>query len=180
MKTDYSQAGQTEFVRRILGDDHKGFFVDLGCGNEQFSNTLGLEESGWYGIMLDINPNAAKGRKGRFICADATTVKLPLPVYVDYLSLDVDENSLKALQQIDLKQTQFGIVTQEHDAWRFGDALRPHMRKIMLDAGYVLIASDVCGAVGAPFEDWFTSQELAPKAARFKSSNMLYSDILKL
>ena len=50
----YSQAGQDEWVYRLIGDH--GFFVDLGAyDGVQTSNSLGLEQKGWTGICVEAN-----------------------------------------------------------------------------------------------------------------------------
>lgn len=174
----YSQAGQDIFARLILGENHKGFFVDVGCANEQFSNTLSLEQEGWTGLLFDINPKAATDRKSPFTCCDATKTKFNLPSYVDYLSLDIDEGTLEALKNIDLTQTRFGVITIEHDAYRFGDNLRPAQRAILKSAGYEMICSDVNGTANAPFEDWWVSPELASKAEKFRCHDKVFTEII--
>lgn len=183
----YSQAGQDVFVRLILGENHKGNFIDIGCAGEMYSNTLALEQEGWTGWLVDIDPNAGNERRNPFINRDATKVNWyameldgDLPNYVDYLSLDVDENSLAALKNLPLDRVRFGIITIEHDAYRFGDKLRPGERAVLMAHGYQLICKDVCGAPGAPFEDWWVSPGLVEKAAKFATREpKLYTDILK-
>lgn len=51
----YSQSGQDEWVLSIIKD--KGYFVDMGAfDGELFSNTLRLEENGWWGLCIEPNP----------------------------------------------------------------------------------------------------------------------------
>lgn len=177
MKTS-SQAGQDIFCRLIFGPDYVGTFLDVGCAGDQWSNTLALENEGWRGTLLDIDPNAGNRRKSKFICADACTHKWELPPYIDYLSLDVDENSLNALKNLPLNTTRFGVITIENDKYRFGDKLWPFQKDILKSYGYELICEDVCGAPNAPFESWWVTHELLPKAEKFKCVGKLYSDIL--
>jgi hypothetical protein len=181
--TSYSQAGQDIFVRLIYGPDFKGTFLDIGCAGDQYSNTLALEQEGWTGTLIDQDSKAAKGRTSRFICTDAVRFTFKLPEYINYLSLDVDENSLDALRNLPLNTTRFGIITIEHDAYRFGDRLRPFERDILISHSYLPVCMDVCGATGAPFEDWWIdgdSQGLILAASRFTCRDKLYSDIIKL
>lgn len=175
----YSQAGQDVFVRLVLGNK-PGTFLDIGCAGDQYSNTKALEEEGWTGWLVDFDLYAGRGRSSRFYNLDVTKpFKLPLPSHIDYLSLDVDENSLAALKNLPLDKTRFWVITIEHDQYRFGDKLYPEERAILMAHGYQLICKDVCGAPGAPFEDWFCSLELANRAAKFCCEGKLYSEILK-
>ena len=181
--TTFSQAGQDIFVRRIFGHGHKGTFLDIGCAGDQFSNTLALEQEGWTGTLVDCDSNAARGRKSKFICEDATKIDFSfLPPYVDYLSLDVDEASYRALEKLPMDKTRFGVITIEHDAYRFGDNLRIPERNMLTTLGYVNVCQDVCATEGAPFEDWFCSEKLlaSAKPFRFKGANKLYTEILGL
>jgi hypothetical protein len=174
----HSQAGQDIFVRLILGENTPRFFLDIGCAGDLYSNTLALEQEGWKGILVDVD-DTAKGRKNQFIRADAKTVNLNLcPKYVDYLSLDIDEGTLDALENVMLHHIRFGIITIEHDAYRFGNKLRSGEREILKRAGYELICEDVCGTEDAPFEDWWVSKELSTKAEKFRGHFNLWSDIL--
>lgn len=177
----YSQAGQDIFVRRVLGTT-PGTFLDIGCAGDQWSNTKALEEDGWTGWLVDTDPNAAKGR-GNFICADATKMKWSegfFPPKIDYLSLDVDENSLDALKNLPLDATRFRVITIEHDAYRFGDKLRDGERAILTAHGYQLVCKDVCGAPNAPFEDWWVDPRNVHdhKYTKFTSVGKMYTDIL--
>ena len=55
----YSQSGQDEWVLSII--KHKGYFLDMGAyDGVHYSNTLLLEENGWYGLCVEPNPNNFK------------------------------------------------------------------------------------------------------------------------
>ena len=176
MKT-YSQAGQDIFVRLILGEK-PGTFLDIGCAGDVFSNTKALEEEGWTGWLIDVDPNAAKGRKNPFFQMDVRQGHIVPPFDPDYLSLDVDEASLSALLNIPLKQIHFKVITIEHDAYRFGNALREGERASLMSLGYQLVCKDVCATAGNPFEDWWVDPAHAAQAAKFASQGKLYTDIL--
>jgi hypothetical protein len=63
----YSQAGQDRFVHALIPGD-VGTFLDIGCAGKEGSNTLGLEELGWTGILMDSRLNALNcPRKSLFI-----------------------------------------------------------------------------------------------------------------
>ena len=174
----YSQAGQDIFVRRILGENKPRFFLDIGCAGDQYSNTLALEQEGWTGILVDVD-DTAKGRKTPFVRGDATKIRLPLPDYVDYLSLDIDFGTYDALVNILSHGVKFGIITIEHDAYRFGDELRVPERALLNAAGYTLICADVCGIPEAPFEDWWVCKALKEVCMPYVCTDKLWTDIIK-
>ena len=165
--TTNSQSGQDIFVRLILGENKPRTFLDIGCSEDHWSNTLLLEREGWTGTLIDMDPTAGRNRKNPVIHGDATQHNWTLPPYVDYLSLDIDADTVKALNNLPLATTRFGVITIEHDAYRFGDTLRIPERAILRGLGYVLICADVCNPEPHAFEDWWVSPELAAEAAPF-------------
>lgn len=187
-----SQAGQDRFVRALLPTSF-GTFLDVGCAEpKQFNNTWALEQIGWSGMLLDGNINSAEAcrqeRKCPVICDDATIIDWETvletwgkkrPFMIDYLSLDVDEATHKALQNIVFNHAlRFRVLTVEHDAYQRGDRLRIPNRKLLKNEGYVLIASDVCSQ-GCPFEDWYVAPSLAGAAEKFMSDGMECWDVLR-
>lgn len=150
----YSQAGQDQFVHALL-PKREGTFWDIGCGGLEISNTRGLEELGWRGLLVDNSPEARKAscvRPSPFFLANATEFSFPEPDRVDYLSLDVDGASLDALRNLPLDKTRFSVITVEHDFWRFGDNLRTPMLQLLTEHGYFIVCADVCNP--DPFEIW--------------------------
>ena len=182
----YSQAGQDRFVYEVLIKTGivplgtKGSFLDIGCAGDDLSNTWALEEIGWRGLLVDVIPQpSALKRKSGFLQADATKTAIIIPrPNVDYLSLDVDEATLDALKRLDLDKVRFKVITIEHDAYRFGDKLRPGEREILTKAGYKLVCADVCNPV--PFEDWWVDAPYLAYAEKFRCENKQWTDILKL
>lgn len=168
--TDYSQAGQTTFVKKLLIDTGVvpvGSFLDIGCAGLSISNTLGLEELGWRGWLCDNSPEAqldSINRPSKFILGDATKLNYGfLPSVVDYLSLDIDGATLDALKKLPLDKTRFRVITIEHDAYRFGETLRLPMADILIAHGYTIICMDVCNP--DPFEIWAVDKNLVPASA---------------
>jgi hypothetical protein len=161
----YYQAGQDKWIKELLVDwkgIKNGSFVDIGCGGEQYSNTLGLEQIGWRGWLVD-NSDWAKDdcrkRPSQFIFGDATKIQWPeLPPVIDYLSIDVDGATLDALRNFPLSKTKFRLATIEHDSYRFGNGMRDEIRSILFKAGYNLARGDVANP--EPFEDWWVNYEL--------------------
>lgn len=158
---------QDEFVARILGN--KGTFLDVGCGHGfDGNNTLALEKLGWDGAMVDFNKENYEwnkvNRKAKSFCEDVTTCdwnsivgKKPDDVVTyDYISFDVDDATVPAVQHFPWSTVRFRLMTIEHDAYRVGGATRQIIRDIMAKHGYMLLAADVCADFNyEPYEDWF-------------------------
>lgn len=159
-----SQAGQDKFVRAVtLGEP--GVFLDIGCSDpETWSNTRALERCWWTGLLIDKNPDWAapnRARSATFICADAGEIDLSrcfdthsMGTELDYLSFDVDEDSLRAFSNVPWGALRFRVLTIEHDAYRFGGAFRDVERMVLRAHGYDLVCPDVTEG-GAEFEDWW-------------------------
>lgn len=164
----YSQAGQDIFVQKMFPGKMNGTFIDIGCGDFQWSNTLVLEELGWRGFLVDIGDGAeeaAKKRPSKFFKHDAATMPWGSILSTrdfDYLSVDVDHASFKALVRV-LAHADFNIITAEHDAYRFTDDLRSPMRTLLGSNGYTLVHGNVCGTPDVPFEDWWV------RSSRYKN-----------
>lgn len=158
--TSHSQVGQDQWVYDRLGA--KGFFVDIGSGHPfENNNTYALEQVGWRGLMIDRDDHVAqlsRSRSAGFIHGDAITIDWRIngvPKVVDYLSLDVDENTPKALERF-LEFSRFRMATIEHDSYRFGGGPRDSMRNLLKAFGYKLEHADVEDQ-GLPFEDWWVA-----------------------
>ena len=59
--TYYSQEGEDILLRRIFGDQTKGFYVDVGAHHpKRFSNTCYFYNIGWEGINIDALPGSMR------------------------------------------------------------------------------------------------------------------------
>jgi hypothetical protein len=191
----YSQAGQDRFVYAILNHKPDGTFLDIGCHDgHRHSNSLGLEELGWTGLLVDIQtfPGLAR-RKSDFLIADCVTTDwrrtlelyLPGRCQVDYLSIDVDESTTNTLAALMKALVRFRVITVEHDSYRLGTANAVAQRNLLAPLGYELMAKDVCvgpgeWGAGGPFEDWWVSHELmtGENFGRFGGTNQLGTSIV--
>jgi hypothetical protein len=167
---DYSQAGQTRFVfETLIKPDvvRVGSFLDIGCAGLSISNTLGLEELGWRGWLIDNSSEAqldSINRPSKFILGDATQLNYGfLPAIVDYLSLDIDGATLDALRKLPLDKTRFRVITIEHDQYSRGDTLRIPIYETLIAHGYTIVCMDVCNP--DPFEIWAVDPNLVPRSA---------------
>lgn len=166
------ESGQDNFAFEYCQRKPNGTFLDIGSNEPvRFNNTYALEEVGWRGWLVDINPDYAQAcrnqRVSPFLCADALTVdwkKLlggaALPI--DFLSLDIDENTERNLATGILKNIfasglSFRCATIEHDFYRHGPHPRDAIREVMNSAGYRLAHANVeiRKGCGKPFEDWW-------------------------
>ena len=172
----YSQCCQDLFAL-IVNGDRVGTFIDIGCNTPSCcSNVALLIENGWQGICID-NINYTNEWKGipqaTFYQCDGTNKKQLDDIFcplvagfsdgdcyiVDYLSLDIDDATLKALENIDFNKFKFRCITIEHDAYHRGEELRPHHRKFLRDKGYHLLVANVNN-----YEDWWVHPDLTSDA----------------
>lgn len=157
----HAQAGQDTFVFETSGRKTDGIFIDIGCNDPiVHSNTYLLEEFGWRGLLIDIIP-CAGGRKSPFMIWDVSVNCNPIigfwesKNFVDYLSLDVDDATESAFDNLPLERLLAGVITIEHDRYRRGDAFRNKARARLSDCGYDLRAPDVVAPGYGEYEDWF-------------------------
>jgi hypothetical protein len=181
--TSHSQSGQDLFAYLMSGKKNDGVFLDVGAHDGiTNSNSLGLEEIGWRGLLVDIHchPGLAR-RKSDFVICDAALAdwKRTLELYMpsdhafDYLSLDVDESTTATLEKLIALPMAFGVITIEHFAYRLGDGPRARQRDLLMADGYDLVCSDVVieagpgvPGQGGAFEDWWAFPEFVPKELR--------------
>lgn len=186
-----SQAGQDLFAYLACGKKRDGTFIDIGMGHPtERNNTFALEGIGWSGVMVDSSDSLGAlthTRTARFIHGNATDMDwgpILTASFTDYLSLDVDECSLSALNRFPLSSHRFRVATIEHDLYRFGTGPKVAMINIMGLYGYSLIAENVTDA-GLPFEDWWADMALVDKSvvSKFisngKDGKELSSGVLK-
>jgi hypothetical protein len=190
----YSQAHQDLFVLECLNRKRDGFFLDLGCHDPTWiSNTYLLERDwGWTGIAIDLESSMISRWSGvrscRAFAADCTTVDYDTllgeagVIHVDYLSLDLDgDATLRTLRALPFGTRTFGVITFEHDLYRFGPEIRDTSRGIFAAHGYHLLCRDVTNC-GHRYEDWYVHPDHVNLASvmRFTSEGMDHSDIIKL
>ncbi len=177
----HSQAGQDRWAKAILVDAmgiRAGGFLDIGaCHPTELSNTYGLEQIGWRGVLVDNDPGAValcqKHRLSRMVQGDAmaldwaATWPRDMAGLVDYLSLDVDGATELVQMALLNSGLRFRCITSEHDGYRFGMERAERMRARFIAAGYEVICKDV-KSEGCIFEDWLVDPNLVDiAAARF-------------
>lgn len=191
----YSQGGQDLFVVAMTEGLKKGFYLDIGCNHPvAINNTYLLEsEFGWNGILVDI-ANGCETRKGKFFQCDAAN-PIPelrksydkMPSIVDFLSLDADESTWPAFQQLP-KDRRYRVACIEHDTYCRGPSVRDKFRTEMFGLGYSLVGMDVCirfpdssSPLGS-WEDWWADPKLVKPELikRFTCANKEWSEIVKI
>lgn len=181
IEKSHSQAYQEMFVLSMLNGKRNGTYLEVGAyHSSRISNTWILEKQfGWDGLSLDISKKCVddwkENRTGKFLLGDATKLDYDVAMkdaglgpHVDFLQLDIDpcQVTFAALMQISFDKYTFSVITFEHELFRrekeiHVDRVREESRKYITSKGYVMVAGDVAGAKGKPFEDWYVSKEIA-------------------
>lgn len=171
IERNYSQCYQDMFVLTMLNGKTDGKFVEVGCGDPFFgNNTALLEELGWTGISIDIDPNKTKKfaeqRRSQVITADATKLDYNslLSGDYDYLQIDCDPalNSLQVLCRIPFEQCRFAVITFEHDDY-CSDGIKERSRAYLESLGYKMVVGDIAPDKYMNFEDWWVHPELVDR-----------------
>ncbi len=192
-----SDACQDDFVLKMLNYQEKGYFVDLGAGGpRQSSNSYRLEELEWNGICIDLNTYLDyELRRCDFFAHNALDFDYVnlfeycnAPSVIDYLSLDIDENSTDLLKLMPFDRYKFKIITIEHDAYIRDPEFRSKQREILFNNDYYSLCADVWPDIarkqnlkGGPFEDWWVKKEFFEDKLldMVKCENLYGSDIIR-
>lgn len=156
--TPTSGQGQDVFAYHMCGQKRDGFFIDIGCQDPySISNSAWLESIGWSGIAIDMERRdfSSRSRTEYRVC-DAKDVSFQL-LKPDYVSIDVDDDSLAALENVLAHGIRPTVFTVEHDFYRIGESLRSTQRKILSGLGYRLVAPLTFNKDGVEleWEDWW-------------------------
>ncbi len=179
VKENYSQCYQDMFVLSALDGKKNGTYLEIGAGRPYYGNNTALLKAwGYKGVSLDISKEFLKlwkEQRPNDICLDqdarfADYTKICdehiNSRYIDYLQLDVDpaSNTYKVLQKINFNELQFGIITYEHDYYCDNSkSYRDKSRKLLQEAGYVLMAGNISPDNNSPYEDWWVSEDIYQK-----------------
>jgi SAM-dependent methyltransferase len=169
IKRNYSQMYQDLFVLTMLNGKKNGTFLEIGCGDPWFgNNTKLLEEWGWKGISIDIDPVLTnKFRQSRYpnriVTADATRIDYSSLIEqdYDYLQIDIEPplGSLEVLLRIPFDEHRFAVITFEHDDYRSA-GIKERSRSYLRSHGYLLVAGDVSVNQYESCEDWWIYPDL--------------------
>lgn len=177
IEQNYSQSLQDVFVLSVLNGKRNGTFLEIGAFHPvSLSNTLLLEQHGWNGISIDIDPSVRHsfesfGRKSKVIIDNAIKINYEflLANYgvekFDYLQLDIEpmQNTLDCLKKIPLDKYDFSIITYEHDHYDpqtprdIADRVRKESEEILESYGYVAVAKNIENLGKDEFESWWVN-----------------------
>lgn len=190
----YSQAHQDVFALECLDYKRNGIFLDLGCHDPiNISNTYLLEKDyGWKGIAIDVDMfqlnKFPSCRSCVAVYGDCTSIDINKLLedyginHVDYLSLDLEPASvtLSCLKNLPLDKKTFGVVTFEHDSYRFGNDVRDESRSIFEKYGYHLLCKDISNG-GNIYEDWYVHPQFVniEKVSYLACDSMEHTDLVK-
>lgn len=184
IKYNYSQCYQDLFVLSMLDGKTKGTYLEIGAGDPFYgNNTALLKDFKWKGVSIDYSKAEGaefikkwkKQRKEDIILdVDATQVdyvdicdKYIKSRHIDYLQLDVDpaNNTYKVLENIPFNTLSFNVITYEHDYYCDNSkSYREKSRKLLKDAGYVLVAGNISPDKDSPYEDWWVNSSIINKS----------------
>lgn len=170
--TFYSDDRQDEFTANLLKFKKDGYYLDIGsCASVGSNNTYFFESLNWQGICIEINSQfneSYKTRTCKYYNVDALEVDYEklfiensFPLSIDFLSLDIDEQSTKCLNVLPLDKYRFKVITVEHDSHVYGDMYKVPQREILKAHGYFLLAEEVLNQSGRNigeshgYEDWW-------------------------
>lgn len=168
----FSDDRQDEFVYNLLKFKRNGYYLDIGsCASIGSNNTYFFEHLDWEGICIEKNSNFNEGyetRTCKYYNVDALEVDYEklfkengFPHGIDFLSLDIDNDSTKVLKILPLDIYRFKVITIEHDAHIYGDYYKVPQRKILKKHGYFLVGDEVLNQSGRNinkehgWEDWY-------------------------
>jgi hypothetical protein len=174
VSSNFSQVCQDLFVLAALDGKRDGTYLEIGSAHSfHNSNTALLEEFGWKGIGLEMNPELAEmhksERKNKVLCENALKVDFERLLgelggeVIDYLQLDIEpsSNTFEALLLIPFDKYKFRVITYEHDHYvDMTRTYRDKSRRYLRSLGYTLVFNDIAPNEGCSFEDWWVREEL--------------------
>lgn len=175
IEKNFSQACQDLFVLAALDGKKNGTYLEIGAAHSfHNSNTALLEQFGWSGVGLEMNPELAGmhsvERKNKVLCENALKVNYEQLLkdnfsenIIDFLQLDIEpsSNTFEALLLIPFDTYKFRVITYEHDHYvDMTRSYRDKSRRYLRNMGYTLIFNDIAPTDGCSFEDWWIREEL--------------------
>jgi hypothetical protein len=172
---NFSQACQDLFVLAALDGKKNGTYLEIGSAHSYHnSNTALLEQFGWTGVGLEMNPELvsmhSRERKNKVLCENALKINYEQLLQdsfndnvIDYLQLDIEpsSNTFEALLLIPFDKYKFRVITYEHDHYvDMTRSYRDKSRRYLRSMGYSLLFNDIAPNDGCSFEDWWIREDL--------------------
>jgi len=168
VERNYSRHFQDMFVLSFLNGKREGTFIEIGSGHpELFNNTLLLEKDfDWKGISIDNSERMcaeySRKRKSTIVLDDAASINYHylfkqncLENNVDFLRINAEGATEKAIEAIPYHDYEFTIIQIQHNACWWGNDLRDKTREVLSKIGYVLYVPDVAVDEHNNYEDWW-------------------------
>ena len=194
----YSKEKQDLFAHYVLGKETgPKYFLDVGCYHPfDGNNTKALEDTGWEGLLFDIRQRwidlCSHNRRSPAILIDASEPEFIKVItdnfkntVIDYISLDIDNGTLKALENLISGNIHFKCMTLEHDSYQAGPDIRDASREILKKKGYFLLFEDVLTDKTdlegwQPWEDWWVNLQYIDSSILGKADkNITYTDAVQ-
>jgi FkbM family methyltransferase len=172
---NHSQVLQDMFVLYCHNGKKNGTYLEIGAAYPYYtSNTALLEDFGWRGVGLELDPEMVKNyndfRKNKSLLQNALEADYDklLQEYcgstdIDYLQVDIktSEDTYNALQRIPFDKYRFAVITYEHDDYvDTTQSYKQKSRDFLFSKGYMLAAPDIAPIDGYSFEDWWIHPSL--------------------
>lgn len=186
IEKNYSKHFQDMFILTVLNGKKNGTYLEIGSGDPFIHNNTALLETqfGWKGISIDTSEALCykfkKARQNTVICANALELnyrelfhKHCVDNVVDFLQVDCDDASVEILKRIPLSDYKFAVVQFEHDGYRLDPVVKEVSRRLLHDAGYVLLVNDVAFNEYGSYEDWWIHPDLVKVRPEMKTTNKI-------
>lgn len=165
--TSHSQCQQDLCVMELFNG--RGKFLDIGSGDPEIdSNSLLLESIGWEGICIEERLFNYSSRKNLAIQGDACEI-LSRDSFrdssFDYVSLDIDQDTIDAVNVMLDNEISFLFATVEHDKYRHGCHFQSLQNRALSAAGYCQMFIDIKphGTEDMWFEDWWCDRAVCDR-----------------
>ena len=152
-RRSYATQMQDLFAYYLLGE--KGYFLDFGCWMPtDCNNTKMLEDLGWDGLLFDSDPQAVATcnsvRKAPAFCTQILSPDFKSKFTsnlkqknVDYISIDIDMDSLELLEYLIDTNVTFNALTFEHNLYSQGSKYKDPSMAILQKAGYYCLYENI-------------------------------------
>lgn len=165
--TSYSQCQQDLCVAETFNG--RGRFMEIGSHDPEIaSNSLMLEKLGWDGVCIEEKPFDYSSRRARFIQGDACEILAKDEFrwnLFDYISFDIDQDTIDAVNVVINNDIRFLFATVEHDKYIHGCHFQSLQNRALSAAGYCQMFIDIKphGTEDMWFEDWWCDRAVCDR-----------------
>lgn len=186
-----SKEGQDILVKKLI--KNKGFFLDIGCGDPEYTNnTLLLEKNGWTGLLIDLNKfyinDCKTKRTSNSFCFDCRhfskdnwlnfLLENNCPNIIDYISVDINDANIDFIKNFPFEIYEFKIMTFETDFYQCGDKRKSIAIKILSNFNcYKLLLENAMLLDGRIWEDWWINEKYI-NCDKFYTKNLCWVNFI--